>query len=130
MALLECNADVVRLMLRYLGKADLRSVCLVHPGLRALGEPVLYSKIDISFYRSPPHPITSLLRSILRRPELAAHIRLLFCYGGDRLNRDREEKVPELPMPEVDLRLAVSLVEETCLPCLASAHSNGNGAVR
>ncbi len=116
MALLASNEDVVRLMLRYLGQADLRSVCLVHPGLRALAEPRLYSEIDIFFYRSAPYPIVSLLRSILRRPELAAHIRLLSCYGGDKLNRGRGEKVPKMPMPEVDLRQAVSLVEETCLP--------------
>lgn len=106
----------MRLMLRYLGKADLRSVCLVHPGLRALGEPLVYSNITIRFYHSHPHPITSLLRIILRRPELAAQIRILFCYAGEMWNLNREGKVPKIPMPEVDLRQAVSFVEETCLP--------------
>lgn len=116
MGLLECNEDVVRLMLRYLGRADLCSVCLVHPGLRALGEPLLYSDITIGFYGGRPRPITLLLRSILRRPELVVYIRTLFCYDSFMPPQNREGKLLPMPMPEVDLQPAVSFVEETCLP--------------
>ncbi|KAG7284241.1 hypothetical protein NEMBOFW57_010605 [Staphylotrichum longicolle] len=117
MGLLECNEDVVRLTLRYIGRADLYSVCLVHPGLRALGEPLLYSDITIGFHGPSPRPITLLLRSILRRPERAVYIRTLSCYDHfiPAQARDKEGKTLPIPMPETDLRSAVSFVEETCL---------------
>lgn len=73
--LLECNEDVLRLILGYLSKADLRAVCLVHPHLRGLAEPLLYSTIEFTWSRRfQPHPITSLVRSLLQRPELGGHI--------------------------------------------------------
>ena len=116
MNLLGCNADVVRLILGCLAQADLRSVCLVHPSLRLLAEPLLYSTVEIAYYKSKPHLITLLARSILHRPELAAHIRTLSFEGGDRPDQNWKEKVPRKSVNKADLQEAVSFVAGTHLP--------------
>ncbi len=116
MNLLDCDADVVRLILGCLPQADLRSVCLVHPSLRLLAEPLLYATVGLSYYDSRPHLVALLVRSILRRPELAAHIRTLSLRGGDHSHPSWEEKVPRKVVDEGDLHEAVSLVAGTRLP--------------
>jgi hypothetical protein len=115
MNLLGCNEDVVRLILGCLAQADLRSVCLVHPSLRLLAETLLYSAVELAYYKSKPHLITLLVRSILRRPELAAHIRTLSLQGGDPPDQHWGKKVPRSPVHEADLHEAVSLVAGTRL---------------
>ena len=116
MNLLDCDTDVVRLILGCLRQVDLRSVCLVHPSLRLLAEPLLYATVRLPYYDSKPHLITLLVRSILRRPELAAHIRTLSLQGGDHSQPSWDEKVPRKAVDEADLQEAVSLVAGTCLP--------------
>jgi len=106
----------VRLILGRLTQADLRSVCLVHPCLRLLAEPLLYSAVELAYYTSKPHLITLLVRSILHRPELAAHVRTLSLQGGDESHPTWGEKVPRKPVREADLHEAVSLVAGTRLP--------------
>ncbi len=118
MTLLECNGDVLRLILEYLPSADLRSVCLVHPCLRLLAEPLLYGTIEIAFTWQPdriqPQSITALVRSLLCRPELAAHIRTLSCRESTQ-KRSWVGKAPKIPVPDLDLRAAVSFVGGTFL---------------
>ncbi len=116
MNLLGCDEDVVRLILGCLAQVDLRSVCLAHPSLRLLAEPLLYSAVELAYYKSKPHLITLLVRSILRRPELAAYIRTLSLQGGDPSHQNWREKVPRKPVNEADLHEAVSLVAGTRLP--------------
>lgn len=108
--------DVVRQILGCLVQVDLRSVCLVHPSLRLLAEPLLYSAVELAYYKSKPHLITLLVRSILRRPELAAHIRTLSLQGGDPPDQNWKGKVARSPVHEADLHEAVSLVAGTRLP--------------
>jgi len=114
--LLGCNVDVIRLILGCLAQADLHSVCLVHPSLRLLTEPLLYSAVELPYYQSKPHLLVPLVRSILRRPELAAYIRTLSCQGGDRPDTNWREKLPRKRVDEADLQEAVSFVSGTSLP--------------
>lgn len=57
-----------------LSRADLRVICLVYSHLRTLVELYLYSEIRFDWEKFHPPPITSLLRSILRRPQLATYV--------------------------------------------------------
>lgn len=70
----------------YLSQTDFFNLCLVHRNLRALAEPYLYANIQLSWNQRwglkwEPHPITSLLRSVLRRPQLAAYVRGVSLVG-------------------------------------------------
>ncbi len=113
MNLLDCNEDVLRLILGYLAQADLGSVCLAHSHLRRLAESFLYSTIDIGF---PTPPIPSLVGTILRRPELAAYIRTLsFKRGSPSLWGGGGQRVPKLSVHESDLQEAISFVDKTHL---------------
>ncbi len=119
MNLLDCNEDVLFLILGYLAQADLNSVCLAHPHLRRLAEPVLYSTIEIEFpdfSQAAPPPIPSLVGTILRRPELAARVRNLSLKGGHpNLWGGGGLHVPKLVARESDLLEAISFVERTGL---------------
>ncbi|KAK3900363.1 hypothetical protein C8A05DRAFT_36014 [Staphylotrichum tortipilum] len=130
LGLLDLNEDVVRLVLDELSPADLGKVSLVHPSLRDLAQRALFSSIhfwlcDERFHRlfgSPmPNPmdnpglpiIPSLVAAILRRPDLAACVRELWCGGScwhSRRDGDDDEEVPKLAAREADLQAAVSFV--------------------
>ncbi|KAK4233103.1 hypothetical protein C8A03DRAFT_19747, partial [Achaetomium macrosporum] len=75
--LLACPVEMVHLILACLSQADLGAICLVDKVLHTLAEPFLYSTIRFTWWTGAEQApqITSLLRSILARPELAAHIR-------------------------------------------------------
>ncbi len=120
MTLLECNGDVLRLILESLAPADLRSVCLVHRCLRSLAEPLLYCTVELAFTGKQghiqPQSITAFVRTLLSRPELAAHIRTLSCRDGTSQPRCMWlGKAPKLSVSDMDLRVAVSFVEGTRL---------------
>ncbi len=119
MNLLDCNEDALCLILGYLAQADLDSVCLAHPHLRRLAEPVLYSTVEIEVLDCPqaaPPPIPSLVGTILRRPELAAHVRTLSLKGGHPSRwGGGDRRVPKLVAREPDLLEAISFVERTGL---------------
>ena len=118
MNLLDCNEDVLYLILGYLAQADLNSVCLAHPYLRRLAELVLYSTVEIEFpkfLQTAPPPIPSLVGTILRRPELAAYVRTLSLKGGHPSRWGRGQPVPKLVAREPDLEEAISFVERTGL---------------
>ncbi|KAH6631858.1 hypothetical protein F5144DRAFT_629804 [Chaetomium tenue] len=115
--LLDCNEDVLRLILDYLSQGDLYKVCLVHPQLRYLAEAPLYSTVELYYDEqkySTHHPITSLTRTVLRRPDLATLIRSLSCLPGEHTGEIL--KVQNIPVCETDLKEALSFVEKTGLP--------------
>ena len=110
------------LILERLSPPDLRSVCLTHPYLRQLAEPHLYSAVELRFSESQPPLIPSLVRTLLRRPELAVCIRTLSCEGGNPIEWDPSEWYhdfldPEpalsVPVRESDAQEAVSFVENS-----------------
>ncbi|RAH39851.1 uncharacterized protein BO95DRAFT_36618 [Aspergillus brunneoviolaceus CBS 621.78] len=72
---LRCPAEILNLVFGMLSTAELRALGLVNKDLCALVEPYLYSKIDWIWRENhAPPPITLLLRTIISRPQLAAHI--------------------------------------------------------
>ncbi|RAL06168.1 uncharacterized protein BO80DRAFT_489702 [Aspergillus ibericus CBS 121593] len=59
---------------KLLSPADLRAHCLVNKDLRNHIEPFLYANIRWAWLEGPPPPVTLLLRTLLRRPQLATYI--------------------------------------------------------
>ena len=102
------------LILERLPPPDLRSVCLTDRYLRQLAEPHLYSAVKLRFSQSQPPLIPSLVCTILRRPELAAHIRTLSCDGGHPSEWEllELEPVPNVAVRESDAQEAISFVEK------------------
>ncbi|RAK81465.1 uncharacterized protein BO72DRAFT_516400 [Aspergillus fijiensis CBS 313.89] len=71
---LRCPAEILNLVFGMLSTAELRALGLVNKDLCALFEPYFYSKIDWIWREDhAPPPITLLLRTIISRPQLAAH---------------------------------------------------------
>lgn len=104
------------LIFRYLSKADLRSVCLTHSNLRALAEIYLYSEINFGWQEGHEvrrHPITTLLRSILYRPELADHIRTISLVGASFHWSHYKGKTPRILVPETELEEVLTFVTMT-----------------
>ncbi|KAK3935293.1 hypothetical protein QBC46DRAFT_422900 [Diplogelasinospora grovesii] len=99
-----------------LSSSDLHALCLVNKALRTLAEPFLYSKIQWTWAReeSPP-PITLLLRSISRRPQLAAYIRIAI-FEGKRYGMIFY-KTAKLPVSIAELDELVAFVRNIKLPC-------------
>lgn len=106
---------MLRLILDCLSQHDLCRVCLAHPQLRHLAEPPLYSKLELYYDQekySTHHPITSLIRTILRRPDLGPRVRSLSCSRGKCA---KDTKSLRIPVRETDLEEALSFVEKTGL---------------
>ncbi|KAK4106186.1 hypothetical protein N658DRAFT_563110 [Parathielavia hyrcaniae] len=117
MHFLECNEDVLLLMLGYLSRADLHAVCLAHSRLRQIAEPLLYSAIEFTFRRNvkpqpDPHPLTSLVRTVLKRPDLDAYVLSLSCKGGAEPSTGRDGEAPKMTVGESDLREPLSFVSK------------------
>ncbi|RAH80491.1 hypothetical protein BO86DRAFT_433192 [Aspergillus japonicus CBS 114.51] len=73
--ILACPTEIFRLIFKSLSRTELRLLCLVHKILRAHAEPLLYGGIFWIWRKPHSPPIPLLLRTILRRPQLAAHIK-------------------------------------------------------
>lgn len=123
MGFLDCNNDVLLLILGWLARDDLRAICLAHPRLYELAHPILYSSISFIWqkrsYRPRPrrHPIAPLVRTILVRPELAFHIRAIACDGRDFTDSAAEQgKAPKIIVSEPEVEEAVSFVARCQVP--------------
>lgn len=101
------------MILPYLSQTDLRSICLVHRHLHTLAELYLYSEIHFAWQESQPHPITSLLRSILRRPQLATYIRRVMLVGASFYMPHYQGKAPKIPVSEPELEEPLAFVAKT-----------------
>jgi hypothetical protein len=107
------------LILAHLPKDDLRIVCLANRHLCTLAEPFLYSDIHFAWKKSQHHPITSLLRSLLGRPELATHVRRVSLVGTSLAtlgNQTNQPKFPKIPVSEAELKAPLAFVQKTTLP--------------
>ena len=79
----DCIQDALPEVLRLSSQADLAALCLVSKASRASTEPFLHQNIEWTRSRSQTPPIVAFLRTILRRPELAAHVRRVALLGRD-----------------------------------------------
>lgn len=114
--LLNCPADLIPFFLEPLSREDLFAVCLVCRDLRPFAEPFLYSSIDWIWLKDEVPPIGKLLRTILRRPELAAHIRRVVLAGAT-FYRSHPRNIPEkITVSEVERGLSIGLVEQIKVP--------------
>ncbi|RAH68448.1 uncharacterized protein BO66DRAFT_377357 [Aspergillus aculeatinus CBS 121060] len=115
---LRCPAEILNLVFGMLSTAELRTLGLVNNDLCALVEPYLYSKIDWIWRENhAPPPITLLLRTIISKPQLAAHItsfqfQSLSAYRG-QWNRFAAQRIP-IPVAELDK--FVAFVQGTGVP--------------
>lgn len=109
--------EVCQSICSYLSKTDYVNLCLVHSRLRTIAEPYLYSKIQFTWKeRLQPHPITSLLRSLLRRPQLATFIRRVSLAGFSLHNPYYEDRAPKILVSENELKELVAFVMKTTVP--------------
>jgi hypothetical protein len=63
-----------------------------------------------------PHPITSLLRSLLRRPQLATFIRRVSLAGFSFHNPCIEDRAPKILVSEDELKELVAFVMNATVP--------------
>lgn len=101
------------LILTHLSQADLYNICLAHRRLRVVAETYLYSKIHFGWKESQPHPITSLLRSMLRRPQLATYVRQIMLVGDSFYLPHYKARTPKIPVSESELEEALAFVART-----------------
>ena len=112
--LLLCTTDLLRLVFQLLSRDALYAVCLVNKDLRALAEPFLYFNVQWIYrsFKSPTLPVNLLLRSILRRPELAAYVKKLSIDG----RQDFYKEDPRIIVTEDELDEPIRLVEMMRVP--------------
>jgi len=126
--LLDLNEDVLRLVLEELSPASLKAVCLLHPRLGSLAQPILFKAIHFRLryerYFQPPGSlepnametaqlpiIPSLVATIVRRPDLAVCVRQLSCSAVCWYTPEGgEEEAIKVLAREADLQEAVSFV--------------------
>ncbi|CRG84875.1 hypothetical protein PISL3812_02055 [Talaromyces islandicus] len=126
-----CPVEVCHLIFSCLSRADLRTLCFVHGNLHAVAEPLLYSNIHFTWEkRSQPHPITSLLRSLLDRPQLATYVSKLSLVGGPFRNPWLRQRAPTILVSEDDLEGPVKFVTKTTISYNETwAHELRNGTM-
>jgi hypothetical protein len=108
-SLLGCPEELVLSILECLSQADLVTICRVNRRLRVLAEPYLYADVHFTWKKARPHPITSLLRSTLRRPQLAGYIRNVSLIASSVYRGP----VPKIPVSESEMVEVTAFVAGT-----------------
>ncbi|RKU49231.1 hypothetical protein DL546_009555 [Coniochaeta pulveracea] len=108
-------AEILRSIFELLSPADFRSLCLVCKAIRPHAEPLFYSQIDFLWLDKVP-PITSLLRTLLARPQLAAHVRGVSLGYPPVQVSIRNYPFVKVPVTEKDVGLPIAFVESLKLP--------------
>lgn len=81
-SILDLPSELLHSIFEFLPPQQLPLACVVCNAFRTVAEPRLYSRIEMVWHSSATPPIIPLLRSILRRPELASHVRTLVLSGN------------------------------------------------
>ena len=102
-------------VLELLSPRELHLLSLVSKASRATCEPLLYSSIEWTWLEDRPPPITAFIRTILRRPELAAHVRSVSLLGDSFIpyHENRDTKPPRIDIASLDYEDAVKAMELT-----------------
>ena len=115
-ALLKLPPEIFLSIFQSLLPPDLCAVCLACRTLRSLAEPSLYSRIHWTWMDTRSPPIILLLRSILSRPQLAAHIRALVL-DGDNFGRTRDGgQPPTVPVTTAELDKPIAFIKKFNVP--------------
>ncbi|CZR59924.1 uncharacterized protein PAC_09819 [Phialocephala subalpina] len=107
--------DMYMPVLELLSLPELHVLSLVSKASRASCEPLLYSSIEWTWLEDRPPPITAFIRTILRRPELAAHVRSLSLLGDSFIpyHEDRDTIPPRIDIAALDYKDAAKVIEQT-----------------
>ncbi|KAF9883744.1 hypothetical protein FE257_002998 [Aspergillus nanangensis] len=112
-----CPAEILNLVFKFLSPTELRSLTLVSKDLRAVAEPLLYSKIQWTWQDGHhPPPITQLLRTIISRPQLAAYITNVYLAGNFFRGQDFRRKIAQIPLLGAELDGAITFIQRTGVP--------------
>ncbi|KAL4987883.1 hypothetical protein BDW68DRAFT_187612 [Aspergillus falconensis] len=95
-----CPADILYLIFKLLSPLEHQALCL-H---------AYYSDLE------PPQPITQLLRTLISKPQLAAHIRRLHLDGKAWAVHATRFKLPKIHIPEDQLAEPVAFIRRTGVP--------------
>lgn len=122
----DCPAEILCLVFNLLSHPDFYVLCLTSKTFRIIAEPLLYSKIhfiwqkQLDYYRScpleDPPPITQLLRTLLSKPQLAAHITSLYLDGKAYALESTRFKLPKIHVPKDQLDEPTAFIRRTGLP--------------
>jgi hypothetical protein len=116
-SLWEPLGDLLGPVLQLTSRADLHALSLISKASCASTEPFLYSQIEWTWLEAQPPPIAAFLRTILRRPELAAYVRRVVLLGDSFYTAPwRGDRVPEISTVGLDMNVAVLVIEMTRVP--------------
>lgn len=108
--LLNCPVDLIPFFLKPLSCGDLFAVCLTCRDLRSCAEPFLYTSINWVWLKGEIPPVGKLLRTILHRPDLAAHIRSAVLAGTDCYMQWPHYLPDTIAVSEVELERSIDFV--------------------
>ncbi|KPM43773.1 hypothetical protein AK830_g2802 [Neonectria ditissima] len=116
--LVSSPTDVLHQIITYLPRRTLYNLCLASTALRSVAEPFLYSSIQWTWTESQTPPILSLLRSILRRPELATFTQH-FALKGAAYEYDLDQirgESPKISPADDDLDAIIQCMQRIDVP--------------
>ncbi|KAB8073744.1 hypothetical protein BDV29DRAFT_201671 [Aspergillus leporis] len=116
--------DILYLVFELLSPSEYQALCLVNKHFQTIAEPLLYSKIQFTWQKKhdyysnleAPPPITQLLRTLLSKPQLAAHITSLHLDGKAYVLHDTRFKLPKIHIPKNQLYELIMFIHRTGVP--------------
>ncbi|GAM83823.1 hypothetical protein ANO11243_018130 [Dothideomycetidae sp. 11243] len=112
-SLFNCVGDALYQVLSSLALTDLLSLCLVSNGTRVCAEPYIYSDIQMTWQGDATPRFPHLVRTILRRPDLAACVRKVSLLGDIR---DHGTPPPKSPAIQPSKSTGILLWRQSHIP--------------
>ncbi|KAJ5747751.1 uncharacterized protein N7511_009447 [Penicillium nucicola] len=114
-SILTIPTELLRLVFAALSRSDHYVLCLTHRDLRAVAEPFLYARVELTWTKSQTPPIAQFLQNIVQRPELASSISVLILsgYSFDDYFHNYKLSSPKLPLGEIALDRLIKCIENT-----------------
>ncbi|KAF2155347.1 hypothetical protein K461DRAFT_276561 [Myriangium duriaei CBS 260.36] len=109
--------EVIHIILRFLSQAELCALCRVNKVYQTLAEPILYLSLEWTWLPRQAPPVCAFLRTILRRPDLAAHVHNVALLGSVFYEpRFRGKPVPMVPTGALCLTEATRTIDLARVP--------------
>jgi len=114
--------DLLMPVLKLLSPPELHKLSLVNKESRASCEPLLYSSIEWIWLEDRPPPIVPFIRTILQRPELAAHVRRVSLLGDSFIPyfEDRNIVPPRIDVATLEYYDIAKFMEQTKVDFVSS----------